>query len=135
MLNDDAYYPNQALVCLFFGTNFTTLHHATGVRFMRAYLRAVRLYNNNLRGGHIAGPQAENIMSIFAEESHQERDVLNAVTPPGNDPNGQINLTSLQRDYDFFKSQGLIEGNVVPKNAVDGSFVAEALKSMGPYKR
>jgi NitT/TauT family transport system substrate-binding protein len=135
LIHDDAYYPNQALVCMFFGTNFTKLHHAVGVRFMRAYLRAVRLYNNNLRGGHIAGPQADNILSIFAEETHQDRALLNDVTPPGNDPNGQLNLASLQRDYDFFKSQGLIEGSVVPKEAVDGSFVAEAVKSMGPYKR
>ena len=109
MMPNDAYYPDQALVVLFFGTNFIKTKHAVGVRFMRAYLKAVRLYNNNLHRGHIAGPQADTIMSIFAEMTKQDRALLNKVTPPGNNPNGQVNLASLQRDYDFFKSQGLIE--------------------------
>ena len=135
LIHDDAYYPNQALVVLFFGSNFVKTHHDIGVRFMRAYLRAVRLYNNNLHNGHLAGPQAENIMSIFAEETHQDRALLTTVTPPGNDPNGRINLVSIHTDYDFFKGQGLIEGTAAnPEDAIDPSFVADAIKTMGPYK-
>jgi NitT/TauT family transport system substrate-binding protein len=133
-VHDDAYYPNQALVVLFFGTNFVKLHHDTGVKFMRAYLKAVRLYNDNLKGGHIAGPQAENIFTIFAEESHQDRSLLAGVTPPGNDPNGRINVASLHTDYDFFKQQGLIDAAGNPEDALDSSFVADALKTMPPYK-
>jgi NitT/TauT family transport system substrate-binding protein len=135
LVHDDAYYPNQALVVMFFGTNFVKLHHDIGVRFMRAYLRAVRLYNNNLHNGRLAGPQADNIMSIFAEETHQERALLTAVTPPGNDPNGHINLASIHTDYDFFKQQGLIDGAPAnPEDAIDTSFVTDALKTMGPYR-
>jgi NitT/TauT family transport system substrate-binding protein len=120
---------------MFFGANFIKTRHAVGVRFMRAYLKAVRMYNDNLHKGHIAGPQAETIMSIFAEQTKQDRALLSKVTPPGNNPNGQLNLASLQRDYEFFKAQGLIEKEIAPAGAVDGSFVADALKSMGPYKR
>jgi NitT/TauT family transport system substrate-binding protein len=136
LVHDDEYYPNQALVVMFFGTNFVKQHHDAGVRFMRAYLRAVRLYNNNLHNGHLAGPQADNIMSIFAEETHQDRALLTTVTPPGNDPNGHINLASIHTDYDFFKQQGLIDGTPAnPEDAIDSTFVAEALKTLGPYKR
>lgn len=136
LIHDDAYYPNQALVVMLFGTNFTKLHHDVGVRFMRAYLRAVRTYNDNLRNGHIEGPQADQIMTIFSQETHQDRSVLSRVTPPGNDPNGHINIPSLHRDYEFFKSRGLIDGaGIDPETAVDGSFVADALKTMGRYKR
>jgi NitT/TauT family transport system substrate-binding protein len=136
LVKDDAYYPNQALVVMLFGTNFTKAHHDVGVRFMRAYLRAVRVYNDNLKGGHIAGPQAAEIMTIFAQETHQDRAVLGRVTPPGNDPDGKLNLASMHRDYDFFKQRGLIDGGSTdPENAVDTSFVSDALKTMHDYKR
>jgi hypothetical protein len=58
------------------------------------------------------------------------------VTPPGNDPDGKLNLASMHRDYDFFKQRGLIDGaSTDPENAVDTSFVSDALKTMHDYKR
>jgi NitT/TauT family transport system substrate-binding protein len=135
VMRDDAFYPNQQLLVVLYGSSFMHERRAVGVRFMRAYLKAVRLYNDNLKGGRLSGPQAEQIMSIFADETHQDASVLSLITPPGNDPNGRLNLASMQRDYDFFKSQGLIEGAPSsPAAAVDGSFAADAVKTMGLYK-
>lgn len=136
VMRDDEYYPNQELIVVLYGSSLLHARRDVGVRFMRAYLKAVRLYNDNLKASHIAGPEAERIMSIFAEETRQDRSVLSLVTPPGNDPNGRLNLDSMRRDYAFFKAQGLIEGaNGTPEAAVDTSFAADAVKSLGPYKR
>lgn len=136
IVHDDAFYPNQQLVVMLYGSTLLHDHRDVGLRFMRAYLKAVRLYNDNLRNGKIAGAQAENIMTIFAEETHQDRTVLDRVTPPGNDPNGRLNLASMRQDYDFFRQQGMIDGTPVgPEPAVDASFAADAVKTMGPYKR
>ncbi len=136
MLHDDAFYPNQELVVMLYGSGLLHDHRDVGLRFMRAFLKAARLYNDNLKGGRISGPQADEIMSIYAEQTHQDRSVLSAVTPPGVDPNGHLNLASMRDDYNFFKEQGLLDGaGSGPESAVDASFAADAVKAMGPYKR
>jgi NitT/TauT family transport system substrate-binding protein len=136
IIHDDAFYPNQALVVMLYGANFLNTNRDAGVRFMRAYLKAVRVYNNNLKGGKIAGKQAEDVMSVFAQATHQDRAVLNEITPCGNDPDGKMNVTSLRNDLDFFKSQGLIDdASVSVDAAIDTSFAAAAVKQLGPYRK
>lgn len=136
IMHNDEFYPNQALVVMFYGSNFLKQHRDTGLKFMRAYLRAVRLYNDNLKGGHIAGKQAEDIMTMFAQATKQDRTVLNAITPNGNNPDGRLNMASMRSDFAFFKDQGLIDSSTMKADdAVDQSFAAEAVKSMGPYRK
>ena len=136
ILHDDAFYPNQELVVMFYGTNFIKGNHDLGVRFMRAYLRAVRLYNDNLKNGSIAGKQAEDIMTIFAQQTHQDRSVLASATPNGDNPDGRLNVASMRSDFAFFKDQGLIESTTLaPEDAIDSSYALDAVKSLGPYQR
>jgi NitT/TauT family transport system substrate-binding protein len=136
IIQDDAYYPNQALVVLLYGTNLVTAHRDLGVRFMRAYLKAVRLYNNNLKHGKIVGLQSETVMTIFADRTHQDRSVLDHITPSGDDPDGRLNVTSLRSDFDFFRSEGLIESPTqAADSAVDASFASDAVTQLGPYRR
>jgi NitT/TauT family transport system substrate-binding protein len=40
----------------------------------------------------------------------------------------------MHTDFDFFKTQGLIEGNVKVEDVVDDSFAAQAVRQLGPYK-
>src|SRR5580658_5639236 len=95
ILRDDAYYPNQQIVAMFYGTTFMKNRDA-GLRFMRAYLRGVRLYNDNLKAGKIAGKQADLIMSIFADATHQDRSVLSRVTPSGDNPDGRLDVLTMR---------------------------------------
>jgi NitT/TauT family transport system substrate-binding protein len=135
IMGDDSYYPNQQIAAILYGSTLLKTHRDAGFRFMRAYLRGVRVYNDSLRHGKIVGPQAEAILKIFSDASRQsDASILAAVTPNGNNPNGRPNLTSMLEDLSFFREQGLIQGNVSPKDIVDLSFVDEAVKSLGPYK-
>jgi NitT/TauT family transport system substrate-binding protein len=135
ILRDDVYYPNQQIVAMFYGATFLKNRDA-GARFMRAYLRGVRVYNNNLQNGRIAGKQAAVIMSIFADATHQDRSVLDRVTPSGDNPDGRLDLITMRSDLDFFKSQGLIDAPAMSaEDAVDTSFAAAAVKQLGPYRR
>jgi NitT/TauT family transport system substrate-binding protein len=134
ILRDDAYYPNQQIVAMFYGTTFLKNRDA-GLRFMRAYLRGVRLYNDNLKDGHIAGKQAAIIMSIFADATHQDRSVLDRVTPSGDNPNGRLDVLTMRYDLDFFKAQGLIDTpSINAEDAVDTSFATQAVQQLGPYR-
>jgi NitT/TauT family transport system substrate-binding protein len=40
----------------------------------------------------------------------------------------------MRRDLDYFKSQGLVKGNVRVEDVVDASFVNAAVAQLGPYK-
>jgi NitT/TauT family transport system substrate-binding protein len=135
IVHDDAYYPNQQIVAMLYGANFLKKNRDVGLRFMRAYLRGVRIYNDNLKNGKLAGKQAGVVMSIFAEATHQDRSVLSRVTPSGDNPNGRLNVLTMRSDLDFFKAQGLIDSpSTSVDDAVDASFAADAVKQLGPYR-
>ena len=136
VLPDDAYYPNQQIAALLYGSNIIDSGHANGVKFMRAYLKGVRVYNDNLHDGKISGPHAADILKIFSETNKElDPQMLAAVTPNGNNPNGRMNMTSLADDLVFFKAQGWITGDVTAQQLVDTSFLDEAMKTLGPYRR
>ena len=56
------------------------------------------------------------------------------MTPHGSDPNGWVNVDTLKKDWEFFKSEGQVKGDVTVEQVLDKSFVDAALKELGPYK-
>ena len=129
VLNADSWYPDQQIAALFYGSSFLRTHRDTGVKFMRAYLRALTYYDRSLRGGKIAGAHADEVVAILAKSSMiHDPAVIRALTPSSADPNGKLNLDSMRSDLKFFRDQGLIEGNVDIDGAIDMQFLADAQK-------
>jgi NitT/TauT family transport system substrate-binding protein len=118
-----------------YGGTFTKQHRDLALKFMRAYLRGVRYYNDALAGGRIAGANADTVIKILAQESKMEPAILRSIVPTGANPDGRLNVQSLRDDLAYFRQQGLIEGSVSADGIVDGSFVAAAVRDLGPYKR
>ena len=134
-IGDDVVYPNQELAVILYGGNFIKKSPALGLRFMRAYIRGSRFYNDALRAGKLAGPTARDVIAIIAEYTPvKTAELITAMTPNGNDPNGRLNVASLAADLRFFREQGLIEGSVIIDRAVDTSFVDRAIRTLGPYR-
>jgi len=135
VMNSDQWYPGQQLSVVIFGGDFAKNHHDVALRFMRAYLRAARFYYEALKDGHLAGPTANDVISILTEAtSIKDPAVYRSITPSAINPNGQLNLASMRKDLQFFKDQGMIEGKVEVEDVVDESFVNDALKQLGTYK-
>jgi NitT/TauT family transport system substrate-binding protein len=135
VLADDVIYPNQELAVILYGGPFIKKSPTLGVRFMRAYIRGARYYNDALRNGKLQGPTARDVISIIAEYTPVKTvELISSMTPNGNDPNGRLNIDSLRSDLQFFRYQGLIEGLVTVEQAVDTSFVDRALKTLGRYR-
>jgi NitT/TauT family transport system substrate-binding protein len=131
---DDEIIPGHELANLLYSQSFAA-RRDVAVRFMRAYLRGVRFYNDSLRDHRLAGPLAEETIDILAEYTPiKDKALLRELTPAGCDPDGRVSMESLQRDLDFYASQGLIEGKVDLSEIVDSSFLEAALKDLGPYK-
>jgi NitT/TauT family transport system substrate-binding protein len=135
LIGDDVVYPNHQLAILMFGGEFIKNSPDLARAFMKAYIRAVRDYNFALKDGRLAGPNAEEIISILTQQTTiKDPNTFRRITPNGVDPNGRLNIQSLEKDLKFYKDQGLIEGRVSVADAVDTSFVEAAVKELGPYQ-
>lgn len=131
----DEVHPNQQLAVILYSADFIKQRPDDARKFMRAYLKAARDYNDALREGKLAGPNADEIIGILTQTTTiKDPKVYKAITANGVNPDGRINEDSLRKDFQFFKDRGLIEGNLSVDQVVDSSFVDAALKDLGPYK-
>ncbi len=131
---DDAMDPYHEAGVLLYGPKFTQTRPEVATRFMRAWLRGVRDYNDSLKDGLIAGPNADEVVNILVEMTDlKDADIYRKMGPQGTDPNGTLNVASLKKDLEFYRAQGWIEGDVTVEAAMDGSFAERAAKSLGAY--
>ena len=131
---DDEIDPRHQLSTMLYSKAFAE-RGEIATAFMRAYLRGVRFYNRALKNSRLAGETADEVIAIMTEYSNvKDAALLREITPSGCDPDGRVNVASLQKDKDFYASQGLIEGNVDMRDIVDMSFVEAALKTIGPWR-
>jgi NitT/TauT family transport system substrate-binding protein len=132
---NDTMYPNQQVAVVLYGSEFMTAQPDAARRFMRAYIRALRDYNDALKGGKLAGPNANQVIAVLTEYTNvKDPAVYRMITPQGANPNGGLDEPSLKNDLQFFKEQGEVKSNVTVEEAIDTSFVQAALKDLGPYK-
>lgn len=135
IVSDDVIDPYHEASVLLMSGIFTQQHPDAAKRFMRAFVKAVRFYNGALKDGMLRGPNADEVIAILTEStSIKDPNVYRAISPQGSDPNGHLNMASLEKDFEFYKSQGWIQGDVSVAQAVDTSFVDAAVKELGPYK-
>jgi NitT/TauT family transport system substrate-binding protein len=133
---DDEFYPNQELAVVLYADDFAKKRPDVARRFMIAYVKAVRFYNDALKNGKMAGTTANDVVSILEEVQKAKPEILRAMTPAGIDPNGRVNVQSLENDYKVYKRLGVLTGGDYDvSKAVDMSYVDAAVKALGPYKR
>jgi len=126
----------QQTAALLFADEFINKRRAVAQKFMNAYIRALRDYNDALKDGRIAGPGADEIVAILTKYTRvKDAKVYRDMTPFAANPDGHVNKASLQNDWDFFKSRGLISGHVTVDQVIDNSFADEAVHRLGVYKR
>src|SRR5580692_5344021 len=132
----DAAISNEPTAVVFYSERFIKTRHDVAERFMRAYLRGIRLYNDALKDGRLAGPSADQIIPILTKyTSTKDEAVFRRIIPSAVNPNGEVNLAGLKHDLAFFRELGLIESkDVSADGVVDGAFVQAAVSQLGPYK-
>ena len=135
VMGDDAIYPNHQLAVVLYSGNFIKSNPDAARGFMRAYLRAVRDYNDSLKEGRIAGANADEIIAILTEYTPiKDAAVFRAIHAQGTNPNGRVHEASLRNDLQFFIDEGLIQGKVSLEQVMDHSFVESAVKDLGAYQ-
>jgi NitT/TauT family transport system substrate-binding protein len=132
--SDDSLYPGQQVAALLYGDALLTKRRDVGQRFMIAYVKAARIYNDATRGGHFDGPGADQVIDLIMKTTGlTDRAMFKSMVPNGISPNGEVNIASLAGDLSFFQAQGQIEKPVSAVDVVDMSFAENAVKALGPY--
>lgn len=131
----DTFYPNFQTAVTFYGGDFIAKKPEQAKKFMKALLRGMRLYRENLIDGHLAGPQAQEIIDIMVQESPlKDPAVYRAIVSNDVDPNGLVDEASLRAVWQFFKDEGQIDGTNTLDGVLDMSFAKAAAAELGPWK-
>ena len=131
----DVIYPGQQTAVVLYSEKFAQERRPAAQKFMNAYLRAVRDYNDAIQGGKLAGPKAGEILSILTEYTAiKDRSVYANMVPFAVNPNGRVNAATLKNDFNFYRERGLVSGKVTVDQVIDSSFADEADKILGPYR-
>jgi len=133
-MNTEDFYPNDQIAVVFFGEKFGTTRPDVAHRFMMAYLKGLRFYRDAIKGGKFAGPTAPEVTKIIADRFKLDPAIMAQMYAPAVDPDGKLNIASLQKDLDFFRSKGMVTGDIKLKDVVDTSFAEKAAAELGPYK-
>jgi NitT/TauT family transport system substrate-binding protein len=132
----DAVYPGQQLAVVLYGGQFIKTKPEVAKKVMRAYIRAARDYNDALKDGRLNGPNADEIISILTQSTaEKDSKIYREMIANGTNPDGRVDVPSLKKDYQFFKEQGLLTGEVDVDKVVDNSFADAVVQELGPYKK
>ena len=135
IIGNDVTYPDQQTAVVFYSDSFAG-RRELAERFMRAYLRGVRVYNDALKDGHFAGPKADEVIAILTKATPiKDAALFRRIVPSWVNPDGAVNLTGLRADLAFFRELGLVESkDITVDRVVDNSFVKAAVEKLGPYR-
>jgi len=126
----DEVYPSQQYAAVLYGPGITKRPDVAN-RFMTAYLKGVRFYNDALSGKI---PRKELIDILTKNTSVKNAALYDKMAMPSLDPNGKLNVKGMEADMKWFVAAGRMKAPVDMKKVVDTSYVDAAVRKIGVYK-
>ena len=134
-MDTNEFYPYQQISVIFFSDRFATERKEVAGKFMRAWLRGVRSYNDAIKDGKIAGAGADEVVAIMAKSFNMNPGLIREMYSQAVDVTGAVNAAGVQKDLDFFLQQGWVTGQIKASDVIDMSFARKASAELGPYQR
>lgn len=126
----DEIYPDMQAALLVFSPAFSR-NTDVAQRFMDAYVKAIRDYNDAFFGKK----NLDEIIAILTKHTAIKNPaVYRKIVPPGIHPDGVLNVQGLKDDLDWYANQGLVKTKVELEKFIDASFVAKSAQTLGPYR-
>jgi NitT/TauT family transport system substrate-binding protein len=113
------------LGALFTGTKTISERKDTVDRFLRAYRKAVGDYHAAFIGPDEKrkdGPTAPEILALIAKNLGQKPEQV-AAALPYIDPQMRLDVKDVQHQLDWYKSQGMLKGEIKPEEVMDKNYV------------
>lgn len=128
-------YPNQQVAVLLYGGDFIAKHRDVAQRFMNAYVRSARLFNDATAGGKFTGKGADAVIkTIMHTTGLKDPKLFAKMIPNGINPDGQVDVASMAQDLKFFTDNGYLEKPAKVEDVLDPSFAKATVQALGPYK-
>lgn len=126
------YAPESQIALVLGSPQFMNEEKNVSLRFMAAYLKGVRDYND----AFIKGEGKDEIIDIMTKHTALKDPALwEKVFVTGLDPDGKMFLDDIVKQYDAYKANGAISGDVDFEKAVDTSITEKAVEILGAYER
>jgi NitT/TauT family transport system substrate-binding protein len=130
LLTMDQVIPNGQLATIMYAPQFWREQPEAGRRFALAYLRGVRDYNRAFTAGE---GRADAIQILTQYTPIKDPAVFDQMVLPGLNPNGHINVQSVQAAQEFWHKVDLLQNVLPAEQLVDHSYVDWALGVLGRW--
>jgi len=134
-MDTNVFYPHQQISTIFYSDKFARERKDVADKFMRAWLRGVRAYNDAIKGGKIAGSGADEVVQTMAKNFNMKPELIRDMYSQAVHVDGAVNAAGIQKDLDFFQKQGMVAGQIKASDVIDMSFARNASAGLGPYQR
>ena len=130
---NDEVVPRQEIAVVFYSPKFASYKPGLARKFMLAYLRGVRDYNDAfVKKNPVA--KKEVVQVLVRNTSVKDPTLFDKMALPGLDPNGRVNLDALTAQQNWFLRKGSQKARVDLSKAVDNEYVDWAVRQLGTYK-
>jgi len=127
----DEIYPGHQSAAILYGAQFARDQPEVAKRWMLAYVKGVRYYNDAFR----KGLNKAEVIQILARQTKVKPEVLERAVPVGLNPDGYVNFDGLADDLRLLRELGYIKEAVDIKQLVDNQYADFAVKQLGRYKK
>ena len=122
--------PYQQSAAIFFSEKFIQEKPDLAQRWMNAYLRGLRDYND----AFFYNKDFDAIVAILTKWTKvKDASLYRKMVPVGLSPDGSLNIDSLRQDAQWMHDHGFVKQPVKIEEIVDTTFIENAVKKLGPY--
>jgi NitT/TauT family transport system substrate-binding protein len=124
--------PDHQVAVILYGPGFVREQPEAARRWMTAYLRGVRYFNDAFVRGD-ATARDETVQVLMKWTPIRDRGLYDLMSVIGLDPDGDVRVPSLRADQELFLQLGQQDRPVDFDTAVDLQYVGYARQVLGPY--
>ncbi len=127
----DQILPDFQVSLMYYNTTWAGTHAEDARRWMVAYVKALRYYNDTLRDRRIR----DDVIAILAAHTPvKDPAVYDKMVWPGFNPNGAVTVRGLLDYQRWLLNEHQISEFVPPGRFIDQSYVENAVKVLGPAR-
>ncbi|GGF23688.1 hypothetical protein GCM10010954_23150 [Halobacillus andaensis] len=123
--------PNAQIAMVLGSPKFVLEEEDVSLRFMAAYLKGVRDYNDAFMSGE---GKAEIIDIMTKHTALKDPEIWEKVSITGLDPNGRMFIEDIKKQYDMYDRNGATRGEFDFDKSIDTSLTEKAVDIIGEYE-